>query len=234
MSVIQSLEVVSTLFDVDGGREAGFKRMNSVAADMGFPYCICAPVRNHPQADRQWAFTSYPAKWQEIYVEKQYLPRNPIRRHALTSARAFVWSELERDLPEAERDLFRDCRACGMEDGVVVPVHGPWGQVITIGFATDRVAAITPAAIQKLQVLANCFTSVFNDESYASAIHLTEREQEILLRVAQGYGGFQVAKLLELSPNSIEWHMKNIFNKLCVRNRTAAVVKAVQLGLIQI
>jgi LuxR family quorum-sensing system transcriptional regulator CciR len=225
--------MLATLFEPAAGRDAGFEVLSNVAADMGFPYVICAPVRNHPQADKNWAITSYPQKWRDLYAEKRYLERNPVRHHALVTARAFTWSALEQQLPERERDIFIDSRACGMVEGVVVPMHGPWGQAIAIGFATDSASAITPIATHSLQILANRFHAAYSDNCSTTNIRLTEREQEILLRVAQGYGGYQIAELLDLSPNSIEWHMKNIFRKLCVRSRTAAVVKAVQLGLVK-
>lgn len=231
---VSALHEIGSLFPRHIGREEGFLRLNELAASMGFPYVICAPIRNHPQASHNWSMTTYPLSWQHLYLEKNYLARNPVRVRSLLTAKPFVWSRLEAELPSEERDIFVDARACGMADGVVVPVHGPWGQVTSIGFATETASAITPAVIDALAIAAHRFHSVYNEDAYISDIRLTDREHDILLRVAQGYSSYQIASVLTISQNSVEWHMKNIFAKLGVRSRSAAVVKAVQLGLISI
>lgn len=232
--LLESLHKISSLFERSAGRDAGFGVLNRATEDLGFPYVIYAPVRNHSMSSQNWAVTSYPAAWQELYAEKGYHGRNPVRNRTLISSRAFTWSALEADLSEDERVIFQDARACGMADAVVVPLHGPWGQTIAMGFATDRVSAITPKAIPMLQILAHHFHQTYNDESYVSDVRLTDREQDIMTRVAMGFSGYQIADVLCLSPNSVEWHMKNIFAKLGVRSRTAALVRSIQLGLIDI
>lgn len=66
------------------------------------------------------------------------------------------------------------------------------------------------------------------------SIRLTQREREILLRVAEGHENGSISRLLTIAESSVEWHLKNIYAKLEVRNRTAAVVKAIQTGLLQV
>ena len=57
---------------------------------------------------------------------------------------------------------------------------------------------------------------------------LTEREEDVLLLIAQGYTNAEIAKKLFLSINTIKTHTKNIFIKLDVENRIKAA-KKVQL-----
>jgi PAS domain S-box-containing protein len=61
---------------------------------------------------------------------------------------------------------------------------------------------------------------------------LTRREIEVLVLAADGLGGPQLARELALSPTTVSTHFKNIYAKLEVRNRAAAVAKALRLGLI--
>ncbi len=54
---------------------------------------------------------------------------------------------------------------------------------------------------------------------------LTEREQEVLILISQGYKNAEIAEKLFLSINTIKTHTKNIFIKLDVRNRIEATRK---------
>lgn len=62
---------------------------------------------------------------------------------------------------------------------------------------------------------------------------LSHREVEILQLIAAGQSNQAVALQLQISENTIKWHVKNIFAKLGVSNRTAAVVAAQQLRLLR-
>ncbi len=62
---------------------------------------------------------------------------------------------------------------------------------------------------------------------------LSERELGILQLVAQGYGNREIADLLCLSRFTIEAHTRNIYRKLAVGSRTAAVFEARALGLLR-
>ena len=56
--------------------------------------------------------------------------------------------------------------------------------------------------------------------------NLSEREEDVLLLIAQGYKNAEIAEKLFLSVNTIKTHTKNIFIKLDVRNRIEASRKA--------
>jgi DNA-binding CsgD family transcriptional regulator len=53
--------------------------------------------------------------------------------------------------------------------------------------------------------------------------NLTAREREILTLAAQGLAAKQVARVLSISPKTVEQHKTRIFAKLGVANQTAAV-----------
>lgn len=58
------------------------------------------------------------------------------------------------------------------------------------------------------------------------------REREILGHVAAGHSNAIIAEQLAISENTVKWHLKNLFQKLGVKNRTAAVDAARRLGWI--
>ncbi|MCB0036371.1 MAG: tetratricopeptide repeat protein, partial [Anaerolineales bacterium] len=61
---------------------------------------------------------------------------------------------------------------------------------------------------------------------------LTERELEILALIASGLSTKETADRLFLSPGTVKWHINNIYGKLAVNNRLAAVTKAQDLQII--
>ena len=63
---------------------------------------------------------------------------------------------------------------------------------------------------------------------------LSEREIEVLELVAQGSSNREIAKRLHISQATVKSHLINIFNKLGVSDRTAAVTSALQRGFLQL
>ncbi|MCP4139301.1 MAG: winged helix-turn-helix transcriptional regulator [Chloroflexi bacterium] len=61
---------------------------------------------------------------------------------------------------------------------------------------------------------------------------LSERELEILTLIAAGLKNKEIAEQLFISLNTVLYHVKNIYNKLGVKKRTLAIIKARELNLI--
>jgi HD-GYP domain-containing protein (c-di-GMP phosphodiesterase class II) len=61
---------------------------------------------------------------------------------------------------------------------------------------------------------------------------LTEREVEVLGLLAQGHNTPRIARTLHISRKTVEHHLSHIYQKIGVTSRTAAVVYAVQQGLV--
>jgi non-specific serine/threonine protein kinase len=61
--------------------------------------------------------------------------------------------------------------------------------------------------------------------------HLTPRELDVLRLVAQGLSNPEIATRLVVSPRTVHAHVRSIFDKLGVSTRTAAALRARELGL---
>jgi LuxR family maltose regulon positive regulatory protein len=61
---------------------------------------------------------------------------------------------------------------------------------------------------------------------------LTPRERDILVMISKGLSNKHIARTLKISPETVKSHVKNIFLKLAVGTRAAAVSRAGALGLL--
>ena len=66
----------------------------------------------------------------------------------------------------------------------------------------------------------------------AQASGLTQRESEVLALIAKGFNFGEIARLLVVSPHTINAHVKKIYQKLAVHSRGEAVYEASQMGLL--
>ncbi len=69
-------------------------------------------------------------------------------------------------------------------------------------------------------------------EGYILDLHLTRRELDVLRLVAEGQTDREVAEALVISPRTVNRHLSNIFVKLDVPGRAAAVAYAIRQGLV--
>jgi DNA-binding CsgD family transcriptional regulator len=61
---------------------------------------------------------------------------------------------------------------------------------------------------------------------------LTARELELVRLLARGMSYSKAARLMRISLNSVRSHVRNAYGKLGVDNKTSAVVRALELGLL--
>jgi DNA-binding NarL/FixJ family response regulator len=62
---------------------------------------------------------------------------------------------------------------------------------------------------------------------------ISERELQVLELLAAGESNKEIASRLNVSPNTIKTHVAKLFEKLEVRRRTEAILRARELGMIR-
>jgi len=68
--------------------------------------------------------------------------------------------------------------------------------------------------------------------SAAGTVELTEREREVLAAAASGERSKEIADRLSISERTVKAHLTNLYNKLGVDSRAAAVAAAARRGLL--
>jgi WD40 repeat protein/serine/threonine protein kinase len=61
---------------------------------------------------------------------------------------------------------------------------------------------------------------------------LTLREQEVLQMIVEGCSNKEIAQRLFVTPATVKWHIRGVYQKLRVRSRMQAIVRARELNLI--
>jgi DNA-binding NarL/FixJ family response regulator len=118
---------------------------------------------------------------------------------------------------------------------------GASGFLLKDGDADDLVAGIRSAAAGDAVLAPRAARGLMDhvagrSEPDAKAAHavarLTDREREVLVRLAQGMTNSEIAQVLVVSDATAKTHVSNVLAKLQVRDRTQAVIVAYTSGLV--
>ncbi len=99
-----------------------------------------------------------------------------------------------------------------------------------VRIAAEGESLLFPAAIRRL---ATARTSGRN-AAHGRTSKLTEREAEVLQRVAKGLSNSEIADELFLGVQTVKTHVANVLAKLGARDRTQAVVFAYESGFVAV
>ncbi len=121
----------------------------------------------------------------------------------------------------------------GLTSGLAFPAIGPDGPVAVLCFyGTDR-REPSPRLLRTLIGIGDELGRFLARRREPLEVRApSKRELEVLRLAAEGNSGPQIAELLVLAPSTIKTHFENIYEKLGVSDRPAAVAYALRTGLI--
>lgn len=101
---------------------------------------------------------------------------------------------------------------------------------------TDLMAGRSPISSRIARILVNRLSAPIEPRAVPSAMAplLTEREKDILYGVSKGFTYSELAEHLGISHQTVPVHIRNIYRKLQVHNRSEAVYEAARQGLIRL
>ncbi|MER9577849.1 LuxR family transcriptional regulator [Mesorhizobium sp. M0400] len=203
-------------------------------------YDSLAPQKGLKSAQRDPAvILNFPDEWQKRYFEMGYDRIDPIIKTSRTRAGAFRWSEVYDDVSttEDERRVFDEAATFGLRSGVSVPLHGPDGSFAIMSFAQAWDGEFQNRTIAYLQLAALHFhlkvAKFDNSGAIEEMPNLSLREKECILWTAKGKSSWEIGKILGISGNTANFHIKNVMRKMDTSSRTAAATKAVQFGIVE-
>jgi len=131
---------------------------------------------------------------------------------------------------EADSDWIHDALAGGAT--ALLPRGATPGEVTA---AIEAVAA--GLCVLSPEILARLLGERQGPRQMASAAlieMLTLREIEVLTMLAEGLGNKEIARQLDISDNTVKFHLSSIFGKLGASSRTEAVMQGMRHGLIMV
>jgi len=179
---------------------------------------------------------NYPRSWQERYAQAGYLQVDPTVSHGRRSQAPLVWDD---HVFADTRTLWDEAKAHGLAVGWAqssLDGLGAVGMITLSRSGQSLTAQELDAKQQKMKWLAQvahlAFSRLFRCHSTTGDQILSGRELEVLKWSGDGKSAQDIADILSLSKNTVDFHIKNCVVKLQVPNKTAAVVRAALLGLL--
>lgn len=211
-----------------------FATVQRAAEALGFDYCaygmrVPVPVTN----PRTIMLNSYPKEWQERYVEKKYLEVDPTVLIGRFSQQPILWSD---EVFAKKPELWNDARDAGLRVGWAKSIleSQSVGGMLTLARADEPLTEKELAAKEPhMRWLANTAHQGFRRILAARwNIPLSSREKEVLRWAADGKTISETSEIMEISIATVKFHTRNAAEKLGTINRTAAVARAVVMGLL--
>ncbi|TLV21437.1 helix-turn-helix transcriptional regulator [Klebsiella indica] len=133
---------------------------------------------------------------------------------------------------EQAMDVFRPAFSRALHQGLLRSLlDGGADMAALLEERLKRGAADDPL-IADISSLLSRFAAVGIVINKPPALHLTEREQQTLRLIADGYSNKGVARELGISAETVKWHLKQLYEKLQVKGRIQAVNQARQWRLL--
>jgi LuxR family transcriptional regulator len=231
-------DMLTALEDDTLDEQGIFERMESAAEAIGFEYCAYGLRVPIPVTKPQIVMlNNYPDAWRRRYHEAGYVLRDPTVLHGRRSQTPVVWSDA---LFAGTPDLWSEARSHGLRVGWAqssLDGHGIGGMLTLARSHDDILPGELSANEVKMRWLVNMAHMALSRRMAAKVTGrpdspLTPREVEILQWTADGKTAGEISDILRLSEHTVAFHMGNAMRKLDSANKTAAVVKAAVLGLL--
>lgn len=179
----------------------------------------------------------FPADWMREYIDEKLVQIDPIPELAARMATPFYWHDAANLAPptKASASYLAKMEEARLGDGLALYVFGPAMQnaYVGLGFGRERLD-LSVEMLWTIQVVAQaghlraCVLRSYDRKPLA----LSLREREVLRWVARGKSNSVIAEILSLSPHTVDAHMRRVYAKLNVNDRTSAAIRGIGSGLI--
>lgn len=235
------LERFHALMEIDT-EDAWCQELFGIGKALGFDYSLLAIVPK-PGMKLEDAFlrSNYAPDWRTNYDRQNLAYVDPTVAHCISRTTSLVWSpEIFRSLEQ--KHMYEEACSFGLRSGVTLPIHGPKGELGILCFVNDQQPGkqFKRDLAEQLPALSLLRDLVFDsgiDFALPAAVtqhipSLTRRELECLQWTAAGKTTWEIARILNCSEPTANFHITNFRQKLDVGTRREAIVKAIRLGLI--
>lgn len=236
---LQRYEQVSQAADV-----SAFKRgLIDAAHDLGFGLIsgVMIVERPSPGAKAQYIpIGNTPAEFLAASGDLENVKRDPVHTHVARAHTPLVYDQ-RLYVDAGAGDLWEMQAPFGYRTGIAVSVLMPTYRRFLLGVDRDEALPSDSGRLSRmiadLQLLAihaqDAAGRLLSPSQTAGDVpKLKPRQLEILRLTMEGKSAWVVGSLLGISENTVNYHMKQLFEQLDVSSKGHAVLKAMELGLL--
>jgi len=168
-----------------------------------------------------------PSEWRALYSERNFLHKDPAVRHCARTVLPFDKEFAPYD-PEREpqmREVAERARDFNLHKGIVVPIPSQRGIIGVVGvvgpYFENR--EVHKPLLHSLALHVFHRLQQVRVKRQKRALHLTDREREVLAWVSEGKTAWEIGCILKLSTRTVEWHLSQSYRKLGAMNRAQAI-----------
>jgi len=206
-------------------------------AALGYQNCMLTSLYGRQVGHVLWF--EIPGGESGVYARQRWARINRVLASSARKCRPFVWGEAAASGGGCRRDDGRECTPPDAESGIAFPFHAPGHRLDVLSISrrdaepldlesSDLLGAISFNAWMQ-------YLDLTQDRPGCDAEHaLTPRELEILDWCKKGKTRPEIGRILSISPKTVEFHLANVMTKLGASNQMAAVVIALQRGLLEL
>lgn len=199
-----------------------------------FSLCVRHPVPfTRPKLSLQ---SSYPPKWLEWYSTENYFAIDPVLKQSNFMRGEIIWSDT---LFAESRELWDAARDHGLATGRThcFMAANRAAVFLSLSRSTVREDILSEDELGlRLNFLAELSMATLNrlgDPSVETMpMKLSKREREILQWTGEGKTSAEIAIILSISENTVNFHQKNMQKKFNAPNKTQIACYAAAMGII--
>lgn len=212
-----------------------------VANKLDFGLMSAMLVVDRPQQPSSFvAIANNPPAYLEAANDLVAAKRDPVQQHMKRLSIPIVWDQSTYVKNDAA-DLWDVQAPFGYRTGISVALHLPGARHFTFG--VDRDKALPKSETKLTRLIADVQLLAVHAQDAAirvlsplaqvgPPVTLTKREIEVLRWTMLGKDTSAIAQILAVSPNTVKFHAENAIAKLSCENRHAAVLRAIEYGLL--
>ncbi|WP_082130600.1 helix-turn-helix transcriptional regulator [Kiloniella spongiae] len=181
---------------------------------------------------------TYSEEWKAIYFEKRYDQIDPVFVEAFNRSEAFFWSACMTEFTGKHQEFFDEATEYGIFNGITVPLKSDAKAkaILTMAAAkTNENRNVTEESSEKIAcatAIAECFHQVAIHIFKEGNLTLKLRQQQVLTLASYGMSSKEIAATLDKSEAYINELITGVLHKLGTQTRSAAVRRALELGLL--
>ncbi len=185
------------------------------------------------------ATSGFPEDWVQHYIEDHLDSVDPIPQLAAQRVRPFRWSEAQElgKLTDEMIEYLLEMKLAGIGDGLALTVFGPnlRNAYVSLGFESDDFDPSDEKVLeyQWIAQVGHLRFCQLSDRAAENDKELSRREREVLDLIASGKSNSVIATLMKISSHTVDAHVRSIYAKLGVNDRTSAALMGVQRGIVR-